>query len=76
MDWNQITELPYFWQPFHSFPLTIALIILVPAAIASLIGFAMFKRRVSGVYFAIITQALAAHRYHPHHRPAGLHGRR
>jgi urea transport system permease protein len=60
MDWNQITELPYFWQPFHSFPLTLILIVLVPAAIAFLVGLAMFKRRVSGVYFAIITQALAA----------------
>jgi urea transport system permease protein len=60
MDWNQITELPLFWQPFHSLPLTILLIILVPAFFAFLVGSAMFKRRVSGVYFAIITQALAA----------------
>ena len=60
MDWNQITELPYFWQPFHSFPLTLILILVVPAAVAFLVGLAMFKRRVSGVYFAIITQALAA----------------
>jgi urea transport system permease protein len=60
MDWNQITELPYFWQPFHSFPLTLLLIVLVPAFFAFVIGSAMFKRRVSGVYFAIITQALAA----------------
>ncbi|MET0314564.1 MAG: urea ABC transporter permease subunit UrtC [Hansschlegelia sp.] len=60
MDWNQITELPWIWQPFHSFPLTLILIILVPAFFAFVIGSAMFKRRVSGVYFAIITQALAA----------------
>ncbi|WP_072394191.1 urea ABC transporter permease subunit UrtC [Hyphomicrobium sp. CS1GBMeth3] len=60
MDWNQLTELPWFWQPFHSFPLTLILIVLVPAAFAFLLGLAMFKRRVSGVYFAIITQALAA----------------
>ncbi|MFC7051520.1 urea ABC transporter permease subunit UrtC [Hansschlegelia quercus] len=60
MDWNQITELPYFWQPFHSLPLTILLIILIPALFGFVIGSAMFKRRVSGVYFAIITQALAA----------------
>ena len=60
MDWNQITELPYLWQPFHSFPLTLILIVLAPAAFALVIGSAMFKRRVSGVYFAIITQALAA----------------
>src|ERR1700752_5400231 len=22
MDWNQLTQLPLFWKPFHSFPLT------------------------------------------------------
>src|SRR6266850_649083 len=60
MDWNQITQLPFFWKPFHSFPLTILAIILVPAIFAFIIGAAMFKRRVGGVYFAIITQAVAA----------------
>ncbi|MBI1182201.1 MAG: urea ABC transporter permease subunit UrtC [Alphaproteobacteria bacterium] len=60
MDWNQLTALPGFWQPFHSFPLTLVLMIAVPTAFAWLIGVAMFKRRVGGVYFAIITQALAA----------------
>ena len=57
MDWNQITELPWFWYPFKSFPATVLLIFVVPTVIAYLIGVAMFKRRVSGVYFAIITQA-------------------
>ena len=33
---------------------------MVPAILALIIGFAMFKRRVGGVYFAIITQAVAA----------------
>src|ERR1700742_4211949 len=60
MDWNQITQLPFFWKPFHSFPLTVAAIILVPAFFSFIIGAAMFKRRVGGVYFAIITQAIAA----------------
>ncbi len=60
MDWNQITELPFFWQPFHSFTFTIIAVFLVPALFAYLIGIAMFKRRVGGVYFAIITQAIAA----------------
>lgn len=59
MDWNQITELPWFWQPFYSFPFTSAMVLVVPTLFAYLIGFAMFKRRVSGVYFAIITQAIA-----------------
>src|SRR6266404_5271213 len=60
MDWNQITQLPFFWQPFHSFPFTLLAIILVPSILAFVLGFAMFKRRVGGVYFAIITQALSA----------------
>ena len=59
MDWNQITALPLWWKPFQSFPLTLALILTVPTLLAFLIGFAMFKRRVSGVYFAIITQAVS-----------------
>jgi urea transport system permease protein len=60
MDWNQITSLPFFWKPFHSLTFTVAAIILVPAIFALIIGAAMFKRRVGGTYFAIITQAIAA----------------
>ena len=60
MDWNQITELPLFWRPFHSLGLTLLAIPLVPALLALVVGFAMFKRRVGGTYFAIITQAIAA----------------
>ena len=60
MDWNQITELPLMWVPFNSLFLTIVLMLTVPALIAFFIGFAMFKRRVGGVYFAIITQAIAS----------------
>src|SRR3982074_2193141 len=60
MDWNQITSLPLFWQPFHSLTLTIAAVIMVPGLFALIIGAAMFKRRVGGTYFAIITQAVAA----------------
>ncbi|GJE71071.1 urea ABC transporter permease subunit UrtC [Methylorubrum podarium] len=60
MDWNQITSLPWFWQPFHSLPLTLILVVAVPVAFAFIISVAMFKRRVGGTYFAIITQAIAA----------------
>lgn len=59
MDWNQLTELPTFWLPFKSLPLTLILVIAVPTLLAWIISFAMFKRRVGGVYFAIITQAVA-----------------
>jgi len=59
MDWNQITELPTMWLPFQSLTLTIIAILVVPTIFAYIIGYAMFKRRVGGVYFAIITQAIA-----------------
>ena len=59
MDWNQLTEIPWFWEPFKSLPLTILMVLFVPTLLAFIIGTAMFKRRVGGVYFSIITQAIA-----------------
>lgn len=60
MDWNQITQLPLMWEPFHSLIFTLIAVILVPVILAYVISTAMFKRRVGGVYFSIITQAIAA----------------
>ncbi|WP_223842357.1 urea ABC transporter permease subunit UrtC [Methylotuvimicrobium alcaliphilum] len=60
MDWNQITELPWWWEPFRQLPFALSAIVLLPTLFAFIIGVAMFKRRVGGVYFAIITQAIAA----------------
>ncbi|MFO7188172.1 MAG: urea ABC transporter permease subunit UrtC [Pseudomonadota bacterium] len=59
MDWNQLTALPWFWEPFHSFAFTLAAILVIPTALAFVIAVAMFKRRVGDVYFAIVTQAIA-----------------
>ena len=59
MDWNQLKALPWFWEPFHSLPFTLLAVLVLPTLFAYLIGVAMFKRRVGGVYFAIITQAIA-----------------
>ncbi len=58
MEWNQVTDLPLFWQPFQTFGGAII------ATIIATIGFAMisnfiFRRRIKGVFFAIITQAIA-----------------
>ncbi|RPG83485.1 MAG: urea ABC transporter permease subunit UrtC [Coraliomargarita sp. TMED73] len=60
MDWNQVTELPWFWFPFKSFPLTIALIFILPAVLAFLLSVFYFKGRVTGVVFAILTQSMVA----------------
>jgi len=60
MDWNQLTELPWFWQPYHSFTLTLLLIIILPILLATLLSFFYFKGRVTGVVFAILTQSMVA----------------
>lgn len=60
MDWNQLTALPWFWEPFHSLGFTVLAILFVAPLFAFIVAVAMFKRRVGGVYFAIITQAIAA----------------
>jgi urea transport system permease protein len=59
MVWNQVKELPLFWKPFYSFPVAVIGAILVPALFALVFGFFAFRSRIKGVYFAIITQALA-----------------
>ncbi|MGE3313196.1 MAG: urea ABC transporter permease subunit UrtC [Limisphaerales bacterium] len=59
MDWNQLTALPMLWVPFKSLPFALLAVLAVPALLALVLGAAMFFRRVGGVYFAVITQALA-----------------
>jgi urea transport system permease protein len=59
MVWNQVKELPLFWKPFYSFPVALLGAILVPTLFALVFGYLAFRSRIKGVYFAIITQALA-----------------
>lgn len=59
MDWNQLTALPWWWQPFEHLSVALIAVVAIPTLLAFVIGYAMFKRRVGGVYFAIITQAVA-----------------
>lgn len=53
-----LDELPLIWKPFLDLPLSIVMILLVPAAVSGIIGYFIFKSRVKGVYFSIISQAL------------------
>ncbi len=55
-----IRELPSYWLPFTSPITTILGILFVPALVALVLGLGVFKRRVKGAYFAILSQALAA----------------
>ena len=52
-----IQKLPFFWEPFKSPIFTLLAIWLIPALIAGLLGFLVFRNRIKGVYFSILTQA-------------------
>ena len=57
--YDPLAPLPTFWEPFRSGAFTLVAIVLLPVIVASVLGYALFKRRVKGAYFAILTQALA-----------------
>ena len=50
--------VPLFWKPFYWFEFTTILGLLIPGLVAMVIGFFVFRSRVRGVFFAILTQAL------------------
>ncbi len=52
-----VTELPWFWKPFYSFPLASLAVIFVPAILGGILGYLVFRNRIRGVYFSILTQA-------------------
>lgn len=51
--------MPFWWEPFRNGAFTMVAIIVLPALISFLLGYAILKRGVKGAYFAILTQALA-----------------
>ncbi len=55
-----VIQLPWLWQPFHSPIVAILLAIGFPMLVAGPLGVMVFRSRVQGVYFSIITQALTA----------------
>jgi urea transport system permease protein len=59
-----VDQLPFFWQPFWSPTNTLIAIWVVPAVIAGLVGYLIFRNRIKGVYFSIITQAALMVFYH------------
>lgn len=57
--YGHANPLPPFWRPFHSLAFTMAAIVAVPAVVATVFGFFILRSRVRGVYFSIVTQAVA-----------------
>lgn len=59
MVWSSVDTLPLWWRPYSSFTFTLLSILIIPAVLAFVFAYAIFRKRVSGVYFAIITLSLA-----------------
>lgn len=55
LNWD---TLPWYWYGFDQFWFAMLMVILVPGLLAYLFGWLAFRSRVTGVYFAIMTQAL------------------
>ncbi len=60
MSWSGIEKLPLLWKPFSHAWVALPAAILMPMALAAGLGLLIFRQRVRGAYFAILTQALAA----------------
>ncbi|MEB3361960.1 MAG: urea ABC transporter permease subunit UrtC [Synechococcaceae cyanobacterium] len=52
-----VKQLPSFWVPFGSPLFTFFAIWVIPALVAGILGFLVFRNRIRGVYFSILTQA-------------------
>ncbi|MER6173891.1 urea ABC transporter permease subunit UrtC [Streptosporangium sp. NPDC001681] len=60
MVWSGVEQLPALWKPFANPVFALAMVVLGPMLIATVLGLLVFRQRVRGAYFAILTQALAA----------------
>ena len=60
MTWNSIDTLPWWWAPFEHVGFALAAIVILPTLLAFVLAYANFRKRVGGVYFSIVTLALAS----------------
>ncbi|EKQ54850.1 MULTISPECIES: urea ABC transporter permease subunit UrtC [Clostridium] len=59
MQWSGVEKLPFFWKPFSNAAFSMTAIAVVPVILAVIIGYLTFVNRIKGVYFSILSQALA-----------------
>lgn len=59
MAWSGLTALPWFWGPFREVAFALAMVLAAPMAAGALLSFLAFRSGIGGVYFSIVTQALA-----------------
>ncbi len=59
MFWSGLEKLPLFLAPFKHAWFALPMVFILPAVLAGALGYLVFRSRITGVYFALITQALA-----------------
>jgi urea transport system permease protein len=52
-----VTQIPWFWKPFGSFGFAAVAVIVIPGLLGAILGYLVFRNRIRGVYFSILTQA-------------------
>jgi urea transport system permease protein len=60
MVWSGVEELPALWAPFRNPAFALAMVVVLPTVVAAILGLLVFRQRVRGAYFAVLSQALAA----------------
>ncbi|MGE3075049.1 MAG: urea ABC transporter permease subunit UrtC [Dehalococcoidia bacterium] len=59
MNWSGLNSLPWFWEPFRYPWFALPMALIGPGILGFLLGYLVFRSRVKGAYFSIVTQALA-----------------
>lgn len=59
MVWNGVTTLPWWWALFRNPFFAILMVLILPGIVGFLLSLLLFRRRITGVFVSLITQALA-----------------
>lgn len=60
MEFGGLTKLPLLYRPLQNIPFAVLMGVLVPAVVAFILGLFIFYSKIKGVFYNLITLALAA----------------
>lgn len=60
MEFGGLTQIPLLYKPLQNIPFAFLMGLLVPAAVAFILGLFIFYSKIKGVFYNLITLALAA----------------
>ncbi len=59
MAWSGVDDMPFWWKPFRYAWFALPASIFIPMLLGAILGYAAFRNRIKGVFFSILSQALA-----------------